>query len=111
MTHYGLVKSHGLALWHFMMANAILNGMRLKIDNAGRIILPKPVRDRLGLRAGSDLDLAESGEGVLLTPVRQQPSLVRRNGLLVHNGKLPKGYEWDRLIEDDREDRFKKLAG
>ena len=94
-----------------MMVNAIINGMKLKIDNAGRIVLPKPVRDRLGLRAGSDLDLAESREGILLKPVRQQPSLVRRNGLLVHSGKLPKGYEWDRLIEDDREDRFKKLAG
>ena len=85
--------------------------MKLKIDNAGRIVLPKPVRDRLGLRAGSDLELAASSEGILLTPVRQQPSLIRRDGILVHCGKLPKGYGWDRLIEDDREDRFKKLAG
>ena len=97
--------------WHLFLANAIINGMKLKIDNAGRIVLPKPVRDRLGLRAGSDLDLAESSDGILLTPVRQQPSLVRRDGLLVHKGKLPKGYEWERLIQDDREDRFKKLAG
>ena len=85
--------------------------MKLKIDNAGRIILPKPVRDRLGLRAGSDLDLVESNEGILLTPTRQQPSVVRRNGLLVHSGKLPKGYIWDRLIEEDREDRLRKLTG
>ena len=85
--------------------------MKLKVDSAGRIVLPKPVRDRLGLGAGSDLDLAESGEGILLTPVRQQPSLVRRNGLLVHCGQLPKGYGWDRLVEEDREDRLNKLAG
>jgi AbrB family looped-hinge helix DNA binding protein len=93
------------------MVNAITNGMKLKIDNAGRIVLPKPVRDRLGLRAGSDLELAESGEGILLTPARQQPSLIRRNGLLIHCGKLPKGYEWDRLVDEDREGRFKKLTG
>jgi AbrB family looped-hinge helix DNA binding protein len=86
-------------------------GMKLKIDNAGRIVLPKPVRDRLGLRAGSDLDLAESAEGILLTPVRQEASLIRRNGLLVHRGKLPKGQVWDQLIEQDREDRLNKLAG
>ena len=88
-----------------------MNGMKLKIDNAGRIVLPKPVRDRLGLRTGSELELSESSEGILLKPVRRQPSLIRRNGLLVHKGKLPKGYSWDRLIEDDRDDRLKKLAG
>ena len=42
--------------------------MTLKIDRAGRVILPKPVRDRLGLRAGSDLEIQETPEGVVLKP-------------------------------------------
>jgi AbrB family looped-hinge helix DNA binding protein len=85
--------------------------MTLKIDHAGRIVLPKPIRDRLGLKAGSGLELAESPDGILLKPVRPRPSLVRRNGLLVHRGKLPKGYDWSRLTGEDREDRLRKLAG
>jgi hypothetical protein len=38
------------------MPCAMLDGMTLKMDKAGRVILPKPVRDRLGLHEGSDLE-------------------------------------------------------
>jgi AbrB family looped-hinge helix DNA binding protein len=41
------------------------------------VVLPKPVRDRLGLHAGSDLEIRETAEGVVLTPVEQKPSLVK----------------------------------
>lgn len=85
--------------------------MTLKIDKAGRVVLPKPVRDRFGLKAGTELEMQETAEGVVLKPVQQRPSLVNRHGLLVHRGKLPKGYDWNRLIDDDREDRMRKLAG
>ena len=88
-----------------------LNGMTLKIDKAGRVVLPKPVRDRFGMKAGTDLEMQVTTEGVMLTPVQQRPSLVNRNGLLVHRGKLPKGHDWNRLIEDNREDQMRKLAG
>lgn len=85
--------------------------MKLKIDQAGRIVLPKPIRDRLGLEAGSDLELSESASGVMLTPVRESPSLVQRQGLLMHRGKLPPGFDWSRLVEDHREDRLRELTG
>ena len=85
--------------------------MTLRIDKAGRIVLPKPVRDRLGLKAGMDLELTESAEGLMLKPVRQRPSLVNRNGLLVHRGTLPKAYDWSRLIKDDRDERMRRMAG
>jgi AbrB family looped-hinge helix DNA binding protein len=85
--------------------------MTLKIDKAGRIVLPKPVRERFGLKAGMDLEVTEGVEGVLLTPLRQRPALINRNGLLVHRGKLPRALDWNRLIEDDRDERTRKLAG
>lgn len=37
--------------------------MTLKMDKAGRVILPRPVRERLGLHAGSDLEMQETPEG------------------------------------------------
>jgi AbrB family looped-hinge helix DNA binding protein len=85
--------------------------MTLKIDRAGRVVLPKPVRDRLGLKAGTDLEMQETAEGVILRPVQHRPSLIMRDGLLVHRGKLPKGFDWNRMIDEDREDRMRKLAG
>jgi AbrB family looped-hinge helix DNA binding protein len=71
--------------------------MTLKIDKAGRVVLPKPVRDRFGMKAGTDLEMQETADGVVLRPVRQRPSLIKRDGLLVHRGKLPKGYVWNSL--------------
>jgi AbrB family looped-hinge helix DNA binding protein len=93
------------------MAYAILDGMNVKIDKSGRIVLPKPVRDRFRLRQGSDLEIEERPEGVLLKPVEQRPSMVKKNGLWVHLGELPEGYDWDRLIDDEREDRIKYISG
>lgn len=85
--------------------------MTLKIDKAGRVILPKPLRDRLGLREGSDLDLQETAEGVLLKPAERRPSMVKKQGLWVHTGKLPPGFNAVEAIRDDREERIRKLAG
>jgi hypothetical protein len=35
----------------------------------------------------------------------------KKNGLLVHCGEIPRGFDWNRLIEDDREERIKDLSG
>jgi AbrB family looped-hinge helix DNA binding protein len=90
---------------------ALLNGMTLKIDGAGRVVLPKPVRDRLGLRAGSELEIEETPEGVILRPVDRRPSLIKKGSFWVHTGQLPAGYDVIRAIDDDREERARKACG
>jgi AbrB family looped-hinge helix DNA binding protein len=85
--------------------------MTLKIDNAGRVVLPKPVRDRLGLRSGSDLEIEETPEGLVLKPVGRRPSLVRRGSFWVHTGEIAAGYDILRAIHEDREDRMRKAWG
>jgi AbrB family looped-hinge helix DNA binding protein len=85
--------------------------MNLKIDKAGRLILPKPVRDRLGLHQGSDLEMTETSEGITLKPVEHQPSMIKKKGLWVHTGKLPAGFDIVNAIREDREERIRKLAG
>jgi AbrB family looped-hinge helix DNA binding protein len=92
----------------------MFDGMTLKMDKAGRVILPKPVRDRLGMHAGSDLEIQETPEtpeGVMLKPTESRPSMVKKQGLWVHTGKLPPGFDIVQAIRDDREDRIRKLAG
>jgi AbrB family looped-hinge helix DNA binding protein len=93
------------------MPSAIFNGMTLKIDKAGRVILPKPVRDRLGLREGSDLEITETPEGLVLKPAERRPSMIKKQGLWVHTGRLPAGFDAVQAIRDDREERIRKLAG
>jgi len=85
--------------------------MTLKIDKAGRVILPKPVRDRLGLHAGSDLEIQETADGVVLKPVDRKPSLVKEGSFLVHTGEIPAGYDILKAIDEDREERIRKVWG
>ncbi|MGA3187956.1 MAG: AbrB/MazE/SpoVT family DNA-binding domain-containing protein [Bryobacteraceae bacterium] len=85
--------------------------MTLKVDKAGRVILPKPLRHRLGLREGSELEVEETPEGITLKPAARQPSMVKKQGLWVHTGKLPRGFDIVQAIQDDRDDRIRKLAG
>ena len=85
--------------------------MTLRIDKAGRIVLPKPVRERLGLKPGSALGLEELAEGVFLRPLHQRASLVEKAGLVMHMGQAPSGFDWARLVEDHREERLQDVAG
>ncbi len=85
--------------------------MTLKIDKAGRVILPKPVRDRLGLHAGSDLEIQETTDGVVLRPADRRPSMVKKGSFWVHTGELPPGYDILKAIDEDREERMRKAWG
>jgi AbrB family looped-hinge helix DNA binding protein len=40
------------------------------IDRAGRVVIPKEVRDRLALGPDSELEVDADGDGIRLTPVR-----------------------------------------
>lgn len=84
--------------------------MTLKIDKAGRVILPKLVRDRFGLRAGSDLEIKETAEGIVLKPA-ERPSMRKRQGLWVYTGKVPSGFDVVQAVREQREERIRKLAG
>jgi len=57
---------------------------KLTIDKAGRIVLPKPVRDELQLAPGDALQLDSSGEKITLRPVRENPPLRKKRGVWVY---------------------------
>lgn len=92
------------------MVDGNINGMHLKIDQAGRIVVPKPMRDRLGLRPNTELEIVEQAGGLLLRPVESRPALVRReNGLLVHQGVAEPGADLTRVLDDVREERIQSI--
>ena len=85
--------------------------MTLTVDAAGGVVLPKPLRDRLGLRAGSVLEVRETPDGVTLKPVDQPPPLARKGRLLVITSGLPAGYDMVNAVEKEREARDRKIRG
>jgi hypothetical protein len=60
---------------------------------------------------GVDLELQESPEGILLRPAAQAASTVQKDGIWVHRGKVPRGFDWSRIVDDDREERIKDVSG
>jgi AbrB family looped-hinge helix DNA binding protein len=53
------------------------------LDKAGRIVLPKTLRDTLHLVPGDTLDLSVEGEQVTLRPRRTVPPLEKERGVWV----------------------------
>lgn len=66
--------------------------MKTAIDAAGRIIIPKSLRDELGLHPGLTLEIRTSDGALLIEPLPTPVSLVRRGKRVVAKPavRLPK---------------------
>jgi len=91
--------------------------MEVTIDDYGRIVIPKSIRDRLGLEPGSSLalevsDAGEDGESIALRPKGQKPPLRRKGDLLVHTGRLTdEKFDVVEQLREQREERAQHHAG
>jgi AbrB family looped-hinge helix DNA binding protein len=56
--------------------------MRTTIDAAGRVVIPKPMRDELGIRGGMELELTLREGRLELEPTSKPVRLVERDGFL-----------------------------
>jgi AbrB family looped-hinge helix DNA binding protein len=83
--------------------------MRIAIDKAGRLVLPKAARDRLGLKAGDVLEVQPTAEGLHLTPVHESPQLVKEGNVLVFNGGVL-NRDAEELIQEQRDARLNELV-
>lgn len=63
--------------------------MKLKIDKAGRIVLPKLMRDELRLEPGDVLEIERSGEEIILRPSRGEGQLRKKHGVWVYRAGEP----------------------
>lgn len=57
--------------------------MKAAMDSAGRIVIPKPLRERLGFVPGEPLQLEERDGRLEIEPAATPMSLVREKGSLV----------------------------
>ena len=106
----------------FGNAYPMLNGMHygkiasmtttLTLDRAGRLVLPKPVRDELQLAAGDSLELDSSEGQIVLRPVRGTASLRKKRGIWVMSTGKPLSAEVvNRTIQNIRDERERAIAG
>jgi len=86
--------------------------METTLDELGRILLPKEVRDDFGLQPGAVLRIEEQDAGIFLVPEAretQDPYLVRKGGVLVFTGKAEGDLEAG--TQRVRDERDEKVAG
>ena len=79
---------------------------KFTLDKAGRVVLPKALRDELQLRPGDTLEAERSGEQLTLHPLRATSLLQKERGVWVYRTgqKLPAAVVNDTLrqIRDER---------
>jgi AbrB family looped-hinge helix DNA binding protein len=63
--------------------------MEAIIDQAGRIVLPKPIRDALGLLPGTRVDISAYGAGAQVVPAGRTAHLIEEDGVLIAAGETP----------------------
>lgn len=64
--------------------------VKTTIDSLGRIVVPKALRDALGLTPGSTVDLTRyGGAGLQLLPAGRTARLVEIDGALVADSETP----------------------
>jgi AbrB family looped-hinge helix DNA binding protein len=79
---------------------------RLIIDKAGRIVIPKPLREELHLEAGDALEMESAGEQITLRPVRGTGPLTKEHGVWVfHAGQPLSASATDDILQQIREER------
>ena len=75
---------------------------KLTLDKAGRLVLPKPLREQMQLSAGTVLEMEREGECITLRPIRPKATLRKKQGVWVYQGE-PSDDSIPDLIDRERE--------
>jgi AbrB family looped-hinge helix DNA binding protein len=97
--------------WDHPSYNGIMNS-KVTLDRAGRVVLPKSLREELHLSPGDTLDLTVQGDEVRLRPRRSSSPLQKKQGVWVFStGKTMTSDETAEALRDIREQRDRRNAG
>ena len=84
----------------------------IHIDKAGRVVLPKPLREQFNLLPGDKLRLFVEGNSFRLQPAESGVKFEKEGSVLVFKGGDAVTTEQvNELIEEDREDRISAAVG
>ena len=85
----------------------------ITVDKFGRVVIPKEIRDRIGARPGTEFEIEEQDNVILLKPVQKKAVLIEKDGWLVVQGNPndPKDVDIVDLIKKDYEERARKQGG
>lgn len=85
--------------------------MEVTLDESGRIVVPKPLRDRLGIGAGTELAIEVEDGRLVLKPIPERAVLDERDGLLISKAEVAVDVDVQSVIDDVRAGRASTIAG
>ncbi|OGV69607.1 MAG: hypothetical protein A3K19_16105 [Lentisphaerae bacterium RIFOXYB12_FULL_65_16] len=83
--------------------------MQLTLDRFGRMVLPRAIRDALGLGPGALLDVCEQGDCLVLRPVREEALVRKKDGVSVFTGAAEGNLR--EAVAEHRKERLRHAAG
>jgi AbrB family looped-hinge helix DNA binding protein len=84
----------------------------LTIDKAGRVVIPKQLRDQLHLQPGDALEMEAAGEQITLRPVRGTAPLRKEHGVWVfHASQSLSASATEAMLREIREERDLRNLG
>lgn len=92
-----------------VLGGVILLGMTYKVGPKGQVVIPKPIRDRLGILPGDEVVVEQEGRGVRIRLQADDVEARRKcvqalRGISADTPGLP-GFEADKREEREREER------
>ena len=99
-------------MW-FMVFTYGMDETVVSIDKAGRVVLPKEVREDLAISGGDLLDLTVRGREVTLRPRQKKSGLQRKGKALVFCSQTAEGLsdeETRRVLDEVRSEREEKAV-
>lgn len=86
--------------------------VQISIDRAGRVVIPKTMRDDLHLEPGDLLEMETAGEQITLRPVRGMGPLRKEHGVWVfYTGNPLPASATDEVLQELRADRDRANLG
>jgi len=83
----------------------------LSIDRAGRLVLPKPVREQLQLEPGESLEMESFEDHIVLRPVRGNATAYKKQGIWVFRTGALKASVVDETMRKVRKERERQILG
>ena len=83
----------------------------LTIDGAGRVKLPKALRQKLQLEPGDTLSLEAHGERITLQSLRPTVPISQEDGIWVYRSGQTTSLSISKLVADGRDERHRKNLG
>lgn len=86
------------------------SGMNTTIDGAGRLVIPKKLRDRFNLTQGCAVEISAGANGITIRKAGQEPALIRKHGILVHHGMERTGLDIGEFVRAERNARHARFG-